>query len=241
MNDETREALIERIEHVEHDPCGRNTELYGPSRTENSILELCQAMKELINDVCQNYRFDSNGKPDPTKEAQTYTKNLQEVIDELAEKGELYIPEQNSNKLIKCKSAKVICESDNIRPGYISLTIEGALEDHEMKLIKKVTIPQLINQVFSEVKGPIDDPNAAKRFEGLINNKIRSIAMSNDTVLTATYNDEERVLRDTAEVEYIGEVEDRGHRFMLIGHLDDWTLYEGFFTIYSTAQFISVS
>lgn len=183
MNDETREALIERIEHVEHDPCGRNTELYGPSMTENSILELCQVMKELINDVCQNYRFDSNGKPDPTKEAQTY----------------------------------------------------------ERKLIKKVAIFQLINQVISEVKGPIDDPNATKRFEGLINNKIRSIAMSNDTVLTATYNDEERVLRDTAEVEYIGEVEDRGHRFMLIGHLDDWTPYEGFFTIYSTAQFTQES
>jgi len=207
--------------------------------------EMLDNLKDVLDNTVQNYSFDFNDKPDPKEEAQTYVDNLQAMLDNAAEKGELYMPEQNSNKLIKCRSAKAVCNFDNIRPGYIPITIEGVPEEQDTtyiidikvaprKVIKKVSILQLIQQIFPEVEGVFNNQDAANDFRLLLDNKIRAIIMSDDTNLTVNYNGEERIMRDADDIEYVGQVEDKGQQFILRGYLDDWTQYQGSFTIYPT-------
>lgn len=51
MNNDKYNELISKIEYIEDNPCGRNIQYYGASKTERSILELCSIVKEVINMV----------------------------------------------------------------------------------------------------------------------------------------------------------------------------------------------
>lgn len=43
------EDINERINHILEDPCGRDTSRYGPSKTEESIVEICNILRDMIN------------------------------------------------------------------------------------------------------------------------------------------------------------------------------------------------
>ena len=170
----TLQEIESTINDILENPCGRDTMHYGPSRTEKSIVKLCNIV------LCLAQEND----------------RLQKKINIIT----------------------------NI--------------DHIVTPMKKVTILQLIQQIFPEIEGSLNSQDTIKRFTYLIDDKIRAVLMSDDTNLTVNYNGEERIMRDADNIEYIGEVGDKGHRFRLRGYLDDWTQYEVCFTIYPTDQFV---
>lgn len=75
------EDINERINHILEDPCGRDTSYYGPSKTEKSIVEICNILRDMINSEkirAANLR--------PTKLPPAMRKSILEELDELNRK-----------------------------------------------------------------------------------------------------------------------------------------------------------